>query len=1157
MLQVDASASYRMNPLAALNIDRNAVGENYRPLGGVFYPGIHPLSAEKPQEAGSLPLGYDLLYKPGVTLLDGQKSGYVGLYKTQPQGLQKPQVVPAAGVDGSGMDRRVLPSDKQSDLVLTGAGSFLRLPWISPYADATMYPFLDMAYKASFLSQPSPFLHQPLAYQSLCATGGGAPGEERLYYLPHYGQAHISPPMGSLIRIPTATPAPSVLSPLPHSQEKTLEGLGPQVHQEKSAFSPQIHQEPQPQASKGSSGVPVSSSASTSAVDSPAVTHPLSLVSPPQQLKTTATDLQKALYRSTTSSSASVSASLPFFTGQAKEKNSSNRSNAETCSSPAKTSLDRTGPQKLAKNPVDIPSHLSAKELEAFTTGFPSKLDSRAKFLPPTCYGLLTSKDQKLKQGRTLPVTPEKTPDRPETIGSVPSNWVVPGPLSAADGSDHSRSSQIIKKNKSLENVSHNPQPQNSPGSKTVEVRSIPASQGRPSASCPSPKAKVEWQRAPPPDLEKAQRLEETRPGKQSITKPELHELHPLQKQQSRLGGTGNSSSDIYDSYLPPGLGYTNRYIPYSVAENMSLQRMTTPGKGPVYTHPALLGNSSFYQPKHGLPYIGVHPNQGDFMAYQNSQGMAPPSVSSHASLKQIETQDKTWNLDLNRDQDRLDVDSSQNRDKGSEKSTNKTITASSKSLPCTREEVCIELVQEEPGDGLSITMHSSSFRDSSRLGAESWNQIPDRGPPKPPPATQAAVQRPDLKPKNRNNWSDDVQEDTLEKEESLSPIPDLPEEQTMRCARTSPRQFSRKSKTGVCGAEDSDRPHVNTDPGHNPLDSCWRDNAKPNSVATEEFTKSSSFGDRCSSESPKLNPRVPGLMKTRSLECVSINPRSPPCNRDLNGDEATSKTSDNTDVNLEKNYKNGNQSDPYILEKNYKNGNKSDAFNLEKNSKNENQSDPYNLEKNSKNGNQSDALCLSEGPTLNPRPPFCVDSDPSGDPPPVSGHFVGPCCRNLNPLTSESGPTHGNPRCPTSMRPDCGDSLRAPACGSCCPDCRSAPPRGESLGYKRDRVLTFGGSFQPVSPGNPTNGGFNLPDLSQDNRKCDGLSSGLGSGDVDRDDGDNVDFPEGDGDGSCCGRDRRCGLTRRIANSSGYVGDRFRSTSTELFSSREQKALQ
>ncbi|XP_070787021.1 BCL-6 corepressor-like [Enoplosus armatus] len=879
---VDASASYRMNPLAALSIDRNAlVGENYRPHGGIFYPGIHPLSTEKSQEAGtSLPLGYDLLYKPDVTLLDGQKSaiGYVGLYKSPPTGLQKPLIVPVAGGDALGLDHRILPNEKQSELGLNGAGSFLRLPWMSPYADATMYPFLDMAYKASFLSQPSPFIHQQLAYQSLCAAGAGSstPGEDRLFYLPHYSPAHISSSLGPPIRIPTATPAPAVHSPLPHCQDKALQGLGPQVHQEHSAFStsPQIHQEPQPQAvhhterqhcssssgakssqptstkntlssSGGSSGTPVTSSASTAALDSPPVTRPPCSVPPPQPLSNTTTDLQKSLYRNTSSSSSSTShvshpfsmGSLssehcsPMHSGSNKTKDaSSDRCNAEKCISPAKTSLDRAVPQKPAKNPGEKPLDLSAKELEGLSNGYPSKLEALAKlgYLPPSCYGLLASQDQHLKKGLPPPSTSAKTPDRPEIISTVPSLWVVPGPFPAVS-SDHSKGSQIMK-NKSVDNIPHHPLPQSSPGSMAVEVTSIPspAPGGRPSTSSPSPKSKVEWPQVPPIDLEKVhpnskgETVRETRtcPGKQSVTpaKPETQENQPLPQQPHMENG--NSSSQIYgDSYLPPGLGYTNRYIPYAVAENMSLQRMTTiPGKGPVYPHPVLLGSSSFYPPriapKHGLPY-GVHPNQGDFMTYQNSRGVAP---SSHPGLDRLETQDKTWNVEPYRNQDRLDADSSQKSDNERDKSTNRTTKASGKSLTSARDDVvCIDLVHDEADDDLSTNKHSSLStirEDSSKHGSSGCNHIQERDPwpPKALPPSQAAEQGRGLLPHTSQPLpphhnsssptppSEEVPEEIPEEEEPLSPFPDIPEEQTMRCARTSPKQFSRKCKTGASG---------------------------------------------------------------------------------------------------------------------------------------------------------------------------------------------------------------------------------------------------------------------------------------------------------------------------------------------------------------------
>ncbi|CAB1327690.1 unnamed protein product [Coregonus sp. 'balchen'] len=245
--QVDASAACRMNPLAALGMDRSSLmRESLRVHGGMVYPGIRTLSASEKAREGvsSLPLGYDLVYKPEGLTLDGRKpgNGYVGLYKSPPPGLQRP----GGGGEGLGMERRVGPGDKPSELGLNGSNGFLRLPWaVNPYADPGLYPFLDSSkyaalnmYKASFLSQPSPYLPQHLAYQSLCGgAGGSAAGAERLFYMPPYPPAPISSPLAPPMRIPMATVAPTTLSP--------MQGLGPRIHHEASPYGSQLHQQHQ------------------------------------------------------------------------------------------------------------------------------------------------------------------------------------------------------------------------------------------------------------------------------------------------------------------------------------------------------------------------------------------------------------------------------------------------------------------------------------------------------------------------------------------------------------------------------------------------------------------------------------------------------------------------------------------------------------------------------------------------------------------------------------------------------------------------------------------------------------------------------------------------------------------------------------------------
>ncbi|KAM3836008.1 BCL-6 corepressor-like, partial [Diretmus argenteus] len=251
----------RLTPLAAMGLDRGALmRDSLRLHGGVVYPGIRALPTEKSCEGAALPLSYgreglpELIYKPDGSL-DSRKhtNGYLGLYKGSPPGLHKPVLVPGAGAEGLGLERRgVGPGEKTSDLGLAGAGgSYLRLPWLSPYPEASMYPFMDSSkyaalsmYKASLLSQPNPYLPQHLAYQSLCAAQGGsvnpaaASAAERLYYMPHYSPSPISSPLVTPpMRIPAVTVAPTSLV---HCQDKGL-SVGP-------PFGQQLHQpSPHPQ----------------------------------------------------------------------------------------------------------------------------------------------------------------------------------------------------------------------------------------------------------------------------------------------------------------------------------------------------------------------------------------------------------------------------------------------------------------------------------------------------------------------------------------------------------------------------------------------------------------------------------------------------------------------------------------------------------------------------------------------------------------------------------------------------------------------------------------------------------------------------------------------------------------------------------------------
>lgn len=242
-----------MTPLAAMGLDRSTLLHDGLHLhGGVVYPGIRALQAEKGREAPALPLTYnrdglpELIYKPDGPL-DSRKTanGYLGLYKGAHPSLHKPVLVP--GAEGLGLERRVGPGEKASELGLASAGgSYLRMPWLSPYPEASMYPFMDTSkyaalnmYKASLLSQPNPYLPQHLAYPSLCAAQGGSvtpaaavSAADRLYYMPPYPASPISSPLvAPPMRIPAVTVAPTSLV---HCQDKGL-GVAP-------PFAQQLHQ---------------------------------------------------------------------------------------------------------------------------------------------------------------------------------------------------------------------------------------------------------------------------------------------------------------------------------------------------------------------------------------------------------------------------------------------------------------------------------------------------------------------------------------------------------------------------------------------------------------------------------------------------------------------------------------------------------------------------------------------------------------------------------------------------------------------------------------------------------------------------------------------------------------------------------------------------
>lgn len=1199
---MDASTAHRMNPLAAISVDRNLlVGENIRPQGGIFYPGIHPLSAQKPQEPGtSLPPGYGLLYKPNIALLEGQKSanGYAGLYKSPNPGLQKPLLVPSAETEGLGLDRRLITMDKQSELGLNGAGSFLRLPWLSPYADASMYPFLDMAYKASFLSQPSPFIQQQLAYQSLCAARSTAPGEERLFYMPPYAPAHISPSLGPPIRMSTVSPGSAVLSTLPHCQDKGLQDLGPQLQQEPSAFStsPQIRQDPQvqvvhhtelqpgnssvvkssqPTSIKNtlnkSSGALGSSSASTAALDSPPVSQPPCSVPTAQPPCSTTTDLQKSLSRSASSSSTSLSVSHPFYlssqhstsmqVGSNKTKDtSSDSSSRDTCM----TSPDRALPLKGAKNLGERPLDLSAKEFEEFPNGFSSKIEALAKlgYIPPSQYRILASQEQHLKEALFQPISRSAKASDHEMIHTESSTGTAMAPSSAVT-SEYSRCSKMANSH-SVDSTHSQQKPPGSSGSATGDLTSVPSPVSGGWSSI-TPKTEAGWPKVPSADSEtiNQSRKGETRSVKQSMisAKPEAQEIQSClsEQHQSRLE-KGNASNQIYgDSYLPPGLAYTNRYIPYSVAENLSMQRMSIPSKGPVYPHPLLLGGSSFYPshiaPRHVLPY--------ELHQYQNSQKMPPASVSVYPGLNHKErldnrskTQDEIYSAEQFKNREWSDANNSHKGDNERDKSIKQNLKVSGKSHFAARDNiVCIDLVHDEADDDPTTnkcTPTSIKTGDSIKHASSRGNHIQDKGSllPKALHPSQSVELATDSLPHNPlcrdSSSAHPPNQEISDEEEPLSPFPDIPEEQIMQCARTSPWQISRKFKsrasggagdlaTGVTSVGSSimtetkseDLGNKYTKPQQSPtknvnlLDPVGKEGSSSDctdfkiSMGTQaSVTKSEASGSSCHVESPACN--IKGVI------CSDINTKVPACrNFDLRvpAGAVTSSSSIGTTCNREANCPNINRN------------------------------------------------CVE--PCLTLKAPACEPKMFNGSTP-GSGNPVAPNCKSFSPQFT-FGENHNVAR--TNVH------LRGPVFGKHnynIPSCGSTHSKGyTSCGSSNLRVPSYGNSFihgptcQNLSP---TKGSFNSVQASQvlevtkdpPSNETGPIGNTFSCRDGSKDSiiQDDLDPSADEDDGPGCSKNRHSGLTKRIANSSGFVGDRLKCVTMQLDAdasklSREQRALQ
>uniref|UniRef100_A0A8C2FDV2 BCL6 corepressor n=1 Tax=Cyprinus carpio TaxID=7962 RepID=A0A8C2FDV2_CYPCA len=177
------------------------------------------------------------------------------------------------------------------------------------------------------------------------------------------------------------------------------------------------------------------------------------------------------------------------------------------------------------------------------------------------------------------------------------------------------------------------------------------------------------------------------------------------------------------ETYLPPSLAYSNRYLSYPVPESLSLSHLQLSGKGPVYPHPVLLSTNSLYSarlpPKPGIPY-GIPPSHGEYLTYHDSQEMVHPLMSPHLPLDHKVTErlelrhrplDKPWhhNEAPYKRQSITDTDPSYKSERESERQEVFGSRSQSKPHTVNKDEiVCIDLVQDDTDGSPEPDKHSA-----------------------------------------------------------------------------------------------------------------------------------------------------------------------------------------------------------------------------------------------------------------------------------------------------------------------------------------------------------------------------------------------------------------------------------------------------------------
>ncbi|XP_077585366.1 uncharacterized protein LOC144205120 [Stigmatopora nigra] len=565
--KVDARTALWMDPLTSLNVDTKTSVKRKLQRDTVFLPDIEPISAKQARPGTSLPPAY-------------------GFCKNLSKELQGEPVFPTL-------------NDKPLDSGLNSVSNFLKFPWINPYIDFTMYPFLGLAYKAAYLAQSSPSIYQQLACPSLCLSGAesGSP-DDRLFYFAPYSPAYVSSQLETYLRIHASTQA--ALTALHALQE-------PLVHGDPSTFGTSLHQEPlsssfhldQRHLNKNNA-----ESCHPTSIETGATSRTSSVCDPVSRSSSASVSMSVDSWKTSKRSTSSSKEMFGFSPLGSHSSKLASLGQTKSTSTTRFLSQERTpGERKVHQKPLD----LSAKKIKESSDRSKSKIEVMAQM---PCR-VRTSRKKHLKD---------------VTFPSANFSAKIPE-ISKMDSLTSTLSADVVEhvlQNQSL-----------------AETKSVQAGV----SSLESFIEPFHFRKLDQPRVHTESSIKrETFSGKHVLSKFEDQDNQPNLPKKLNLDVESISTQSLTDSNIPDYLGFSHGYPSHSTLEDVSLQHASSiTGKGLGHFCPDPLGD---LLPGPAHRDLNEHPNKSlsktcnvDHYRNQESQVKKPDPEQSGSRSKQTLTQ--------------------------------------------------------------------------------------------------------------------------------------------------------------------------------------------------------------------------------------------------------------------------------------------------------------------------------------------------------------------------------------------------------------------------------------------------------------------------------------------------------------------------------------